>query len=278
MTDNNIKKHRFIRSHWILFVFILILVILAALTGWLDDSLYQNNPADLIIKFKFYDLSLLIFAIPASIIVLILSVKNNRRARIFSLGLTVYIVFSFGVSLFAYGRNSLFLIYIAILGLCAFYFTKGFSEIYNTTSFRIDNKISKIASIVLLFSAVSGFGYWLTDAISSLLPQSDEIDKLHVKVPQVFDMAFVLPFTIYGAIRLLRNIKEGILISLITMIFFTFIGLSVIIMETGFSAYTKTEMDYGKVYSYSFISIINLIITILAYRKLKLKEYFDVRS
>jgi hypothetical protein len=98
------------------------------------------------------------------------------------------------------------------------------------------------------------------------------METLHIKVPQIFDMAFVLPFTIYGATRFLRNKKDGILISLIAMIFFTFIGLSVVIMETGFSANTNTEMDYGKVYSYSFISMINLIITILAYRKLRIEE------
>jgi len=272
MTDINSKKQRFIRSHWILFVFILVLVIFAALTGWISEVLYQNNPADLIIKLKYYDLSLLVIVSPIIMISLILSIRNNKRARIFSLGLTVYLVFSYGVTLFICSQNSLFLIYVVILSLCAFYFTKGFSEIYNTTTFRINKNISKIASIVLLFSAISGFGYWLSDAISTLLAKGDEIDILHANAPQVFDMAIVLPFTIYGAIRFLRFEKDGILISLTTMIFFIFIGISVIIMEIGLSLNTKIEMDYGKVYSYSFISMINIIITVLTYRKLKLEE------
>ena len=123
-----------------------------------------------------------------------------------------------------------------------------------------------------MFSAIFGFGYWLYDALCSLLTQSDEIGKLQVNVPQVFDMAIVLPFTIYGAIRLLRYKKDGILISLTTMIFFIFIGLSVIIMEIGLSANTRIEMDYGKVYSYSFISMINIISTVLTYRKLKIED------
>lgn len=272
MTDNNSKTQRFIRSHWILFVFILVLVIFTALTGWISESLYQNNPADLIIKLKYYDLSLLVIVVPVSLISMILSIRHNKQARIFSLGLTVYLVFSYGVTIFTCSQNSLFLIYITILCLCAFYFTKGFSEIYTTTSFGIKKNISRIASIVLLFSAISGFGYLFIDAISTLYAKSDNIILLHPKAPQVFDMAIVLPFTIYGAIRLLRYKKDGILISLTTMIFFIFIGISVVIMEIGLSVLTRIEMDYGKVYSYSFISMINIIITVLTYRKLKLEE------
>jgi hypothetical protein len=56
------------------------------------------------------------------------------------------------------------------------------------------------------------------------------------------------------------------------MIFFVFIGPSVVIKEIGLSANTGIEMDYGAVYSYSFISMINIIITILAYRKLIISE------
>jgi hypothetical protein len=247
-------------------------VIFAAFTGWISNTLYRNNPADLILKLKYYDLSLLLIVIPISLPALLFSIRNNKRARIFTLGLTVYLIFTFGVTLFICSQNSLFLIYIAIISLCAFYLSKGGLELYNTTSLKIDRKLSKIAAVVLLFSAISGLGYWLMDAINTLQVQQEEMDLLHVNPPQVFDMAFILPFTVYGAIRLLRNKKDGILISSIAMIFFVFIGLSVVIMDIKFTAKTGIEMDYGKVYSYSFISLINIIITILVYRKLKANE------
>jgi preprotein translocase subunit SecE len=272
MTNKNSKKQKFIRSNWILFAFILVLVIFAALTGWISDALYQNNPIDLIMKLKYYDFSLLAIIAPISLIVFILSALNHKRARIFSLGMSVYLTFSFGVTLFISSQNSLFLVYIVIISLCIFYYIKGFIEIYNKTTFVIDKKISKIVSVVLLFSAVSGFAYLLIDAINSLLIERDEIDFLPVNPPQIFDMAFVLPFTIYGAIRLFKSKMDGILISLTTMIFFVFIGISVVIMDITYAATTGTEIDHGKVYSYSFISLINLIITILAYTKLKIEK------
>jgi hypothetical protein len=272
MTDNIFRKHSFIGSHWILFVFMIVLVIFASLTGWFSETLYLNNPSDLILKLKYYDLSILLIVAPVSFASLILLIRDNTKAKIFSLGMTIYLAFSYGVNLFICSQNNLFLIYVMILSLCVFYFIKGFSEIYNKTSFRIPNNISKIASIVLLFSAISGIGYWLSDAISTLFEKSNEIDVSHAFAPQVFDMAIVLPITIYSAIRFLRFKKDGILISLTTMIFFSFIGLSVVISDIGLSLNTRIEMDYGKIYSYSFISMINIIFSILTYRKLIFEE------
>jgi len=267
MNDNSPKNQKHINPQWILFAFILTLVISTALTGWFSDTLYQNNPTDLIIKLRYYDLSLLVVVLPVSLIALALSIRNNKRARIFSLGLTFYLIFSFAVTIFTCSQNSLFLVYVAIIFLCFLYLTKGFLETYNTTSITIPKNISKIASMVLLFSAIFGFGYWLSDAVSALLSQSDENEFVYVYAPQVFDMAIALPLTAYGAIRFWRLRKDGILISLIMMIFFIFIGISVIIMEIGLSANTNAEMDYGKVYGYDFTTLMNIFITIFVYRK-----------
>jgi len=272
MTVNNSNKQGFIRTHWILFALIQVLLVGAALTGWSSETVYQNNPADLIIKLKYYDLSLLVIVAPISLIVLILSVLGHKRARIFSLGMSIYLAFSYGVTLFICSQNSLFLVYVAIISLCLFYYVKGFIEIYTRTLFKIDKKFLKIASVVLLFSGISGLVYLLMDAISSLLVQRDEIGVLPVFAPQVFDMAIVLPFTIYGAIKLLKSKKDGILISLTTMIFFIFIGISVATMDIAYAAITDTVIDHGKVYSYTFISMINLVIAVISYRKLRIEE------
>jgi hypothetical protein len=43
-------------------------------------------------------------------------------------------------------------------------------------------------------------------------------------------------------------------------------------MDIAYAEVTGTEIDHGKVYSYSFISLINLIIAIVAYSKLKNDE------
>ncbi len=270
MSNKIPKAPRFVRSIWILFAFISVLMIFAALTGWVSEALYQNNPADLIKQLKYYDFSLLFFIAPITLIVLILSALGHKRARIFSLGMTIYFAFTFGVTLFISSQNSLFLVYVAIISLCLFYYVKGFLEIYHGTSLTIEKQRSKIASVVLLFSASTGMIYLLMDAISALLAQSDAIEIIPVFAPQVFDMAVVLPLTIYGAFKLLKSKKEGILISLTTMVFFIFIGISVVTMDIAYAASTGTEIDHGKVYSYAFISLINLIVAIMAYPKLKI--------
>lgn len=261
----------FYKKHRVIFILIILLVLASAIAGWISDTLYINNAPDLIIKLRYYDLSLLIIVLPLSLIAFILSTLNNQPARLFTLGLTVYLIFTYCVTIFTCRQNNLFLIYIAILSLSAIYFYKGFIEINKTFLYWEDKKLSKFVSISLLFSAISGFGYWLIDAINSLTFSTNDIIGFDVKTPQVLDMAFVLPFTIYGAVKLWKNKVEGAIISSIMMIFFVFIGISVVIMEFALTAETGIELDYGKVYSFSFISLLNIILTFLTYRKVSFR-------
>lgn len=258
------------KTNWILFVIIIFLVVTASFTGWNSDSLYSNNTSDVIIRSRFYDLSILSLVIPISLIVLIYSLKNFNKANILTLGITIYILFTYIVTIFTINQNVFFLIYIAIISFGAFYFAKGFNLICDSNNIQFPNGLIKWVALTLLFSAISGFGYWAFDALASLTLKQGVNDNSSVKAPQVIDMAFALPFTIYGAIRLWRSKKDGMLISLIMMIFFVLIGFSVICMELGLSIQTKTELDYGKIISYSVISILNLTISLRAYRIVKI--------
>ena len=254
-------KMKSFKKQWVLFALILVLVFSTALVGWLSNTLYSDNPTNLLIKLRYYDLSLLIIFFPAGVVGLILSILKNQRARLFSLGLTVYLLFSYCVTIFTCQQNNFFLIYVAILALCAFYFLEVFSDIFIS-----------FVSISLLFSAISGIGFWLADAINSLSNHSSEIQ---VKAPQVFDLAFILPFTIYGVVRLLRKKDNGIWLTSIMMIFFVFIGISVIIMEFGLSIKSGAKLDAGKVYSFSFISLLNFIVAFFTYSNLSIKPIRD---
>lgn len=255
------------KTHSILFLVLLILVFIVSTIGWINDSIYSNNTAELQIKSRFYDLSILIFAIPFSLITLLFLFRDYTKARILTLGITVYILFSYSVIIFTINQNKLFLIYIAIVSSGAFYFTNEFYSFNDSNIVQLPKGLIKWVALTLLFSAVSGFGYWIVDSLIFLTTQQNEFVNLPVKAPQVFDMALALPFTIYGAIKLWKGEKNGTLISLIMMIFFILIGLSVISMELGLSKKANVEFDFGKVISYSVISLLNLIMTIIAYRK-----------
>lgn len=259
-------------TNWILFVIMILLVTIASFTGWISASLYSHNTSDLIIRSRFYDLAVLSIAIPVSLITLIYSLKNNPKANILTLGITVYILFSYVVTVFTINQNMLFLIYVTIISFGAFYLVKKFHLILDSNKIQMPNRLIKWISMILLFSAISGFGYWIVDSIIWLTSHHGDNENTSVKVPQVIDMAFALPFTIYGAIKMWRGKKNGMLISLIMLVFFILIGFSVIIMELGFSIQTKTELDYGKVISYSIISALNLTMSIVAYRKLTIER------
>lgn len=264
MTNNIVVK-----THLIFFILVIILVFFTAITGWMSETLYANNDPDLRIKLAYYDLSLFLIIVPLSLMLVVLSIYKNQRARLFTLGLTVYVLFSFVVTLFTCAQNDFFLVYISILTLSAFYLIQGLVEFHGIITNAIDKRTSRIVSIVLLFSAISGAIFLLSDAITAITTPSTET---MVDAPQVLDLAFILPFTIYGAVRLWKNKKDGILISSIMMIFFIFIGISVVMMEIGLVVRAGTELDEGKVYGFSFISLLNIITTTMMYRKLSFKK------
>ena len=259
----------FVKTHWILFLPIILLVFLAAITGWMDETLYANNDPNLRIKLVYYDLSLLAIILPLSLIFFILSVQKNLRARLFTLGLTVYLLFSYVVTLFTCAQNNFFLVYISILTLSTSYLIKGLIEFHGILPDAIDKRTSRIVSIALLFSGISGAIFLLSNAITALVTPSNET---MVNAPQVLDLAFILPITLYGGVRLWKNKKDGILISSIMMIFFVFIGISVVMMEIGLLVRAGIEIDEGKVYSFSFVSLLNMFTTAMMYRKLSFSK------
>ena len=266
------KEMKYANNYRVLFVLIIALAILSTLVGLICNNFYQNALFDLTIKARFYDLALLVIVIPICLITEILIVKKNDLSMIFSLGITVYLFFSYGVTVFTYNQNILFLVYISILVLCSFFFIQGFFEADKTILFVINRKDKVIAASILLFSAISGFGYWLVDAVILTFQTLSITESLNVKPPQVFDMVFTLPFSIYGSIRLLRNKNDGVLISMIMTVFFIFIAISVVIMEVGYSLYTRTELDYGKIISYFVITALNIINALNLYRKVGIER------
>lgn len=258
------------QSNSFLFIAMIVLVTFASITGWFEDRIYGNSAEIQTISARFYDFSIFAVVFPLSLITYLILRRDQAKSKLLSSGITVYILFSYTVSVFTMSPNSLLLMYIGIIASGAFYFGKTFNSLLQANQLRIPKKTAQWIFYILLFSALSGMGFWFFDAITTLSQLTKEAAPQAVKAPLVLDMALFLPFTIYGAIRMRKGRKNGRLISLTMMQFFVLIGLSVICMELGLSLKTGTELDYGKVISYTVIVILNLTMAILAFRKVKI--------
>jgi hypothetical protein len=260
------------KKNWIsFFPIIIILVLIASATGWFVEDFYNNNSTVMAIKFRVYDLVLMTLIFPLSVIIFLLARSGRVWAKEFMLGILIYLAFSYGLIVFNCYQNQLFLIYIAIFSLCVFSTIIGFSDMAKSIKNPPKLKLIKILSIVLLFNAIAGYGFWLSDAIEALIKaegsQTIAGTNLPVNAAQVLDIGFMLPLTIFGAIKLWKYQSDGITISAMMVVFFMLIGISVISMEIGLLI-NGLEIDFSKLYGFGTITVLSIIMTVFTYRVL----------
>lgn len=271
-TKNNQNGLNRNKKNWIsFFPIIIILVLVASATGWFVEDFYNNNSTVMAIKFRVYDLVLMTLIFPLSVVMFLLARSGRVWAKEFMLGILIYLAFSYGLIVFNCYQNQLFLIYIAIFSLCVFSTIIGFLDMAKSIKNPPKLKLIKIISIVLLFNAIAGYGFWLSDAIEALIrgevSQTIAGTNLPVNAAQVLDIGFMLPLTIFGAIKLWKYQSDGITISAMMLVFFILIGISVISMEIGLLI-NGLEMDISKLYGFGTITVLSIIMTVFTYRVL----------
>lgn len=253
------------------FPIIIILVLVAATTGWFAEGLYSSNVDSITVKFRTYDLVLLSLITPLSVVMFFLARSDQIWSKIFMIGILIYLAFSYGINVFNCYQNELFLVYVAIFSLCVFATIMGLTDMATSIKELSNLNLMKAISIILLLIAVSGYRFWLTDAIIALInkdvSQSIAGLKLPVNAAQVLDIGFMLPLTIFGAIQLWRSRPIGMLISATMLVFFVLISVSVIAMEIGLKL-NGFEVDSGKMYGFGTVMVLSLVMTFFTYRSL----------
>jgi len=253
------------------FPIIIILVLVAAAKGWFVGGFYSNNVDSIVVKFRTYDLVILSLITPLSVVMFFLARSNQTWSKIFVIGILIYLAFSYGFNVFTCYQNQLFLVYVAIFSLCVFATIMGLTDMASNIKELSGLNLKKTISIVLLLIAVSGYRFWLTDAIIALIKNDVSPSIVGLNLPvnaaQVLDIGFMLPLTIFGAIKLWQSRPIGMLISATMLVFFVLISVSVIAMEIGLKL-NGFEMDSGKMYGFGTVMVLSLVITFFTYRSL----------
>jgi hypothetical protein len=259
-------------NNWLsFFPIIIILVLMAAAAGWFVKGFYSNNADYIAVKFRTYDLVLLTFITPLSVVMFFLARADQTWPKLFVLGILIYLAFSYGFNVFNCYQNQLFLVYVAIFSLCVFATIMGLVDMANTIKIISNLTLIKAISIVLLLIAVSGAQFWLMEAIIALVKKDVSPSIVGLNLPinaaQVLDIGFMLPLTIFGAIKLLQSQPIGMLISAMMLVFFVLISVSVIAMEIGLKL-NGFEMEPGKLYGFGSVIVLSLVMTFLTYLSL----------
>lgn len=241
------------KKNWVfLFLPILVLTAIASLVSLLTSDFYSRDSATIAVKSHYLDLVNISIVVPTGIFMFVLAMKKSYWAKLFILGITGYLAYMFGFNALSLVFNELFLVYVALFGLSIFGIILGYEDVKQSGAYR-DNPIKmRIAGIYLMLFSVIAYIAWLIDIIVSTVngsrPDSISGMNLPVDVVHVFDMAFVLPVIIIGAVLLFRGKLSGLIISSIAVAFVLLVCISMLAMELGLQ-YQKMHFDDMQLYS-----------------------------
>lgn len=197
--------------------------------GW-EQEVYRREPAAMVAQAVAQDAVTIGWVLPLTLVCTWATHRGSKAARMVRLGCLAYLTYSYVLACVLISRNELFLVYVAAYSTAAlalwgelqranasrckkFFTTKG--RWSASKSLQI-----AVAAYGLLTSMGAGMA-WLMEEIAmlkgltgSLLPQQSTT-ALPV---QAFDLGFIIPLHVFGAVQLLRGKPVGFFIASVFLV------------------------------------------------------------
>ncbi len=223
------------RSLWLTLI-IAILVLIASITGLTFKSTYARETTPYAIQAIGQDIANLV-----SIVVLLIAVyfvfKGSFKAFLVWIGTLLTLVYAYVIYAFAAHFNSLFLVYVAILGLSFYTF---FGSVLDQQLDRLRPHFvaitrARAVSIYLLLIAILFALLWLSQDIPAIVagkaPQSVTEMGLLTNPVHVLDLGLYLPGMIITAVLLWRRRFLGYFFALPLLVFSILTGIGIIAID-----------------------------------------------
>lgn len=190
-------------------IVIAVLVLVASLLGLFSSVPYSKETENWLLQARGQDVGN-ILAVVGLLISAYLAKKGSRRGFLIWLGTLFYLLYAYIIYAVAVHFNSLFLVYVAILGLT--FFTILPNLMHGVDHFE-SGKVNKFASYTLVIIGLLFAMLWLSDLIPATItgetPQSVKDAGLWVNPIHVLDLSIVLPAFIATGYASLKHKKLG---------------------------------------------------------------------
>ncbi len=187
-------------------------------------GLYQHMSADVAIQGIAQDYITLFAGVPLLIISLIYSRKNSLRGQFLLAGTLGYFLITYLFYLAMAMYNTMFLIYVFLLGTTFFAFLLMVFSIHGSgiVSFIKSERLIRNAGIFLIINSVMIALLWLGVVIppladGSIIPR--EVQHYTTLIVQGFDLGLLLPAAFVTGLSALRKKPLGYLFTIIYLIF-----------------------------------------------------------
>lgn len=225
------------------------------------SQVYQAIPHDMVNLF---------LALPALLISFVFVRKGNMKARMFFMGVTLYLLFTYGIYTFYTMYNRLYICYVALMGLCFYLFLitlKGTEALKVKKLFK-ENYPNKLVGGFLIAAASIMTLTWLKIIIPTTLfnkiPTMD-LAQSTTMVPQAIDLALFLPLAFLMGIRLCKKNTDAYIMGTVLPVFLIFM-MTAIFSKGLMLQVTNTENGIGTMVIMGTFMLVSLVITIINYR------------
>ncbi len=252
-------------------VLVAFLVLIASSAGLFLKSLYARETMSWTVQAYGQDIANIVAAAALFIAVYFVS-KGSVKAFLVWIGVVIALIYPYIIYAFAIHFNSLFLVYVAIVGLSFYTLVGSLMHLDNLQpSFAATTK-ARLVSVFLLLVAVLFALLWLSEDIPALLtgkiPQTVMESGLLTSPVHVLDLGLYLPAMIITAILLWRRKLLGYLFAIPLLVFNILTGIGIVAAQ--FAASSKgLAASLGVELFIAAIVVVSLILSILFLREVK---------
>jgi hypothetical protein len=209
------------------------LALIASSAGLFLKSTYARETTSYALQSVGQDIENIVAAAALLLMVYFVS-KGSVKAFLVWMGVLLALIYSYVIYAFAVHFNSLFLVYVAILGLSFYTLVDGLIHLHleGLQPYFAANTKARLVSVFLLVVAILFYFQWLSEDIPALftgkIPQSVIENGLLTNPVHVLDMGLLLPAMIITAILLWRRKLLGYILAIPLLVFSILTGIGIL--------------------------------------------------
>src|SRR6266545_3914645 len=183
------------------------------------------------------DIANLVVVAPAWLILAALALRGSLRAYLSWLGVLTFTVYNYVIYTFSVPFGSLFLLWVAVFGMCIYSLIGGVTVIDHkavASSFASRRAIQVVAWFLIITGVLFSF-LWLAEDIPALLSNTRPQSLVDMALPthpvHILDLGFFLPAVIATGVMLIRRKSLAYTLASSFIIFLILTGIPILITQ-----------------------------------------------
>lgn len=223
-----------------------LLAVVGSLIALNVPSIYAGLTATFLPQAIAQDVANLAIASPALLITAALALRGSPRAYLLWLGALTFTVYNYVIYTFSIPFGPLFLLWVAVLGMCLHALIGGVALADHTTvakSCSSPRAITCVAWCLIITAALFGL-LWLSEDVPALLNGATPKSVVDMALPtnpvHILDLAFFVPAVIITGVLLLRRRPFAYTVAPAALVFLALTGVPILLTPVVQTARSET--------------------------------------